>query len=282
MIIPDRMSLVDIHNHLVPGVDDGARDVPSVLASVERMVRLGIRRFVTTPHIRGSLTLEPTRLEQRLTEVTEAWQRARDGIGERFPEVEFRRGHEVLLDVPQPDLADPRIRLAGSSFVLVEWPRLHIPPETPRVLRRINAEGYRPIVAHPERYAGMGEQLELASKWRDSGALLQVNFGSLDGRYGGEARIVALRLLEEGLVDYLASDFHGQSRLSIYKEEAFAVLDERGAADAFDLLCRVNPARILEDLDPVAVPPLPPSSKLFDRIRGIVRRRVRTSEPRGR
>lgn len=282
MTMPDPTSLVDIHNHLVPGVDDGANDVPAVLDSVQRMTRLGIRRFVATPHLRGSLTLEPTRLEQRLSEVTEAWKIARDAIGERFSEVEFRRGHEVLLDLPEPDLTDPRIRLAGSSFVLVEWPRLRIPPGTPPVLRRISAQGYRPIVAHPERYAGMGEQLELASKWRDAGALLQVNFGSLDGRYGRDARIVALRLLEDGLVDYLASDFHGQSRLNIYKEEAYAVLEERGAADALDLLCRINPARILDDLDPVIVPPVPPSSKLFDRIRGIVRRQVRTSEPRRR
>lgn len=273
MILPDRTSLVDIHNHLVAGVDDGANDIPSVLSSVERMTHTGIRRIVTTPHIRGSLTSDPRRLEARLSEVDEAFERAAAAIKEDFPEVEYRRGHEVLLDVPEVDFADERIRMAGSSFVLVEWPRLHIPPGTPRVLGWIREQGYRPIVAHPERYMGMGDQLDLAERWRAVGAFLQVNYGSLDGRYGEDARDVALHLLERGLVDYMASDFHGKPGLRIYKKEAWAVLEERdGGEETLDLLCRVNPGRILEDLEPVPVPTLPPSSKLFDRIRGMVRR----------
>lgn len=272
MILADRTSLVDIHSHLVAGVDDGANDIPSVLSSVERMTHLGIRRIVTTPHIRGSLTSEPRRLEARLSEVSEAFEIAAAAIKEDFPEVEYRRGHEILLDVPEVDLADERIRMAGSSFVLVEWPRLHIPPGTPRVLGRIREQGYRPIVAHPERYMGMRGQLEITERWRAAGAFLQVNYGSLDGRYGEEAREVALLLLERGLVDYMASDFHGRPGLKIYKDEAWAVLQERDADETLDLLCRVNPGRILEDLEPLPVPALPPPSKLFDRIRGMMRR----------
>lgn len=272
MILSDRTSLVDIHSHLVAGVDDGANDIPSVVSSVERMTHAGIRRIVTTPHIRGSLTLDPDRLEARLSEVGEAFETAAAALKEEFPEVEYRRGHEILLDVPDVDLSDERIRMADSSFVLVEWPRLHIPPGTPRVLGRIRDQGYHPIIAHPERYMGMGDQLDLAERWRAAGAFLQVNYGSLDGRYGEEPRDVALRLLERGLVDYMASDFHGRPGLKIYKKEAWAVLEERDADEILDLLCRVNPGRILEDLEPVPVPTLPPSSKLFDRIRGVVRR----------
>lgn len=272
MTFPDRTSLVDIHNHLVAGVDDGANDIPGVVSSVERMTRAGIRRIVTTPHIRGSLTSEPDRLEVRLSEVSEAFETAAAAIEEEFPEVEYRRGHEILLDIPEVDLSDERIRMADSSFVLVEWPRLHIPPGTPRVLGWIRDQGYRPIIAHPERYMGMGDQLDLAERWRAAGAFLQVNYGSLDGRYGEHARDAALRLLERGLVDYMASDFHGKAGLKIYKKEAWAVLEERDAHEILDLLCRVNPGRILEDLDPVPVPSLPPSSTFFDRIRGVVRR----------
>lgn len=272
MTLSDRTSLVDIHNHLVAGVDDGANDIPSVLSSVERMTHAGIRRIVTTPHIRGSLTLEPARLEVRLSEVGEAFETAAAAIEEKFPEVEYRRGHEILLDVPEVDLSDGRIRMADSSFALVEWPRLHIPPGTPRVLGRIREQGYRPIIAHPERYMGMGDQLDLAERWRAAGAFLQVNYGSLAGRYGEDARDAALRLLERGLVDYMASDFHGSPGLKIYKKEAWAVLEERDGDEILVLLCRVNPGRILEDLGPVPVPTLPPSSNLFDRIRGAVRR----------
>ena len=282
MRAPDRTSLVDIHSHLVPGVDDGANDVEAVLAAVERMSVLGIRRMITTPHLRGSLTMEPRRLNARLSEVDEAFAAATAALGEAFPEIEYRRGHEVLLDVPEVDFSDDRVRMAGSSFVLVEWPRLHIPPETPRVLARIRDQGHRPIVAHPERYVGMGARLELAEHWSGVGAYLQVNYGSLDGRYGEDARKVAFRLLELGLVDYMASDFHGKGGLKIYKEEAWARLEERGADETLELLCRVNPARILEDLEPFPVQTLPPSSGLLDRIRGMVRRSVDPTARRSR
>ena len=271
-MLPDRTSLVDIHSHLVPGVDDGARNVLAVLSSVERMARVGIRRMITTPHIRGSLTQDPEALELRLSEVGEAFDQARVAIKEEFPEVEYLRGHEILLDLPDVDFSDERIRMAGSSFVLVEWPRLHVPPGTPGFLAAIRRQGYRPIVAHPERYMGMADQLSLAERWHAAGAYLQVNYGSLDGRYGEAAREVAVTLLERGLVHYMASDFHGQAGLKVYKEEAWAVLEEREAHEELDLLCRVNPARILQDLEPVPVPAIPPARKLLDRLRGMVRR----------
>ena len=99
MILADASSLVDIHSHLVPGVDDGARHLPGVLNAVERMTHVGIRRMITTPHIDASLTLTPERLEARLGEVDAAYETAREAIRGEFPEVEYRRGHEVLIDV---------------------------------------------------------------------------------------------------------------------------------------------------------------------------------------
>jgi len=273
-------SLVDIHSHLVHGVDDGARHLPGVLNAVERLADAGIRRLITTPHIDASLALMPERLAVRLDEVSEAWQTAHDAISREFPEVEYHRGHEVLIDVPEPELTDPRLRLAGTSFVLIEWPRLSVPPGTPRVVRYIRDQGQRPVIAHPERYSGMSRKLELTTQWKEEGALLQVNFGSLVGRYGSEARSVAWRLLETGQADYLATDFHGHSRLKIYKKEAWSEVESRGGSEALDLLCRVNPSRILEDLEPLAVPEVSAPASLLRRLRGIMSARSATSAAR--
>ena len=272
MILPDTTSCVDIHNHLVPGVDDGARNVPAVLDSVERMTRAGVRRIVTTPHIQGSLTLDEERYEARLSEVTEAFERAHAAIKGQFPEVEFKRGHEVLIDVPEVDLSDARIRLAGTSFVLIEWPRLQIPPGTPRVIKGIREQGYRPIIAHPERYAGMLRAFGLAGRWREVGAYLQVNYGSLVGRYGSEAQLLAFRLLRQGWVDYLASDFHGHSSLKIYKREAWAEFEGRDAKETAELLCRTNPSRLLDGEEPLPVPSLRPDQTLLTRLQGMLKR----------
>jgi protein-tyrosine phosphatase len=264
----DPTSFADIHNHLVPDVDDGARDLEDTLDAVERMTLLGIRKIIATPHLEGRLTLEPDALEERLEEVTEAFELAAAAVARAFPEVDLRRGHEVMMDIPDVDFSDPRMRLAGTHFVLVEWPRLHLPPGTAKVLRRIRDQGYVPVVAHPERYVGM--DVDLAAKWREAGALLQVNYGSLEGRYGGDARSMALRLFRRGWADYLASDFHARPDRSIYRNEAQDWLEEAGAGEAFVLMSLTNPARVLRDEMPIPVPPLPPERGLWARVRGLL------------
>ena len=266
----DPSALADIHSHLVPGVDDGARDLEDTLSSVERMVRLGIRKIITTPHLDGSLTLSGEALDSRLSEVDRAFESAAEAIGRRFPEIEFRRGHEVMLDVPDASFDDPRVRMAGTSFVLVEWPRLHLPPGTIPVLERIVAAGYRPIIAHPERYIGMDRELDLAGRWRSVGAYLQVNYGSLDGRYGSDARSTAMRLLRRGWVDYLASDFHGRPDRKIYESEARERLHDLGAAEALGHLALTNPARIFRDELPLPVAPLPAEQGFWAKVKTML------------
>ncbi len=266
----DPTSLVDLHSHLVPGVDDGARDVPTVLAAVERMARAGIRRIVTTPHIRAGLTLDPPALGYRLDEVERAWEQAADAVGSDFPEVELRLGHEVMLDVPDPDFSDRRIRMAGTDFVLVEWPRMQIPPGTARVLEGIVSAGYRPIIAHPERYHGVGAQLDVVASWKEAGAALQVNYGSFAGRYGSDARQNAFRLLRRGWADYLSTDFHGQSGMKLYKREAWSILEELGAREMLTTLCVTNPGRLLRNENPLAVEPLPQERGFWARIKELV------------
>jgi len=263
--------LVDVHSHLVPGVDDGARDLAATLASVERFTRLGVRKILTTPHIKASLTHEPADLEARLAEVTSAWESAADAVGKAFPEVRFLRGHEVMLDVPDGRFADPRLRMAGTSFILVEWPRLGLPPSTPAVIERLVREGHRPIIAHPERYNGMGQALPLAGRWRELGASLQVNAGSLVGRYGQEARKTAFRLLRRGWVDYLASDFHGHASHRLYHEEACEALEALGAEEQLRTLTLANPGRVLQDEPPLPVAPLPAERGFWNRVREILK-----------
>ncbi len=256
MTLVESGAAVDFHSHLMPGVDDGARDLREALEAVGRMVRAGIDRICTTPHLRASDTHDPARLEERLAELDAAWDQVSRVAGERFPDLQFERGCEISLDAPDPDFSDPRLRLAGTQFVLVEWPRLQIPPRTEHVLQRIRADGYMPILAHPERYHGIEHDMDLAGAWRASGAYLQVNQGSLSGRYGRKARKVACTLLSYGWVDYLSSDFHARRHLDIYLGEARAFFFERGGREQLQLLTVSNPSRMLGGEAPLPVPPL--------------------------
>ncbi|MGD8321231.1 MAG: hypothetical protein PVJ02_12265 [Gemmatimonadota bacterium] len=263
----DPTAIADFHSHLVPAVDDGARTLDDTLNAVERMTLVGIRRITTTPHLEGRLTQNPEGLEARLGEITEAFDQAATAVGTRFPDVDFRRGNEIMLDAPDVDVSDARVRLGGTSFVLVEWPRLHLPPGTTQVLRRIRSEGVHPIVAHPERYIGI--DLELAWAWREAGAYLQVNYGSLHGRYGAAARTLAFRLLRRGWADYLSSDFHGRPDQKIYRLEAAAKLTELGGEEALAYMSVTNPGRVLRDEEPLPVPLLPSERGFWARVKEI-------------
>ena len=268
---PSGRFFVDLHSHLVPGVDDGSISLEDALEGLGRMVEKGIRTVVTTPHLDGSLTREPQALAAKLAEVDEAFQRVQMAVREKYPELSFMRGHEVQLDLPDPDLSDPRVRLGDSDFVLIEWPRLQIPPETPPVLRDLGSRGVRLLIAHPERYRGYDLGLALVERWRHEGAFLQVNFGSLVNRYGPEARSLAFRLLERGWVDCLASDFHGRPHLRLYLDAARDTFERLGAERSWELLTQINPGRICLGEDPLPVPPMEGSRRIIDRIRSFFR-----------
>ena len=262
-------SLADLHNHLVPGVDDGARNTEDALEGIGRMVDAGYRRIVTTPHLDAGLTLNPPALDARLDQIREGWEWIIAEVRKRWPDLDFRQGYEVMLDVPDADFSGPRLCLDGTSFILVEWPRMHVPPRSTEVISRLRFAGLRPVVAHPERYSGVDPSLERIERWRRAGAYLQVNHGSLAGRYGQAARTTALRLLKRGWVDYLSTDFHGRPHLDLYLDDVREALEERGGDEQLALLTRTNPSRLFDDEDPLPVPPLPDERGLWDRLRGL-------------
>jgi protein-tyrosine phosphatase len=261
----------DLHSHLVPGVDDGSRNLDDVLEGVGRMVDRGVTTIVTTPHLDGSLTLESGALERRLSRMDAAFEEARAAVARVHPELRFLRGHEVKLDCPDPDLSDPRLRLADSDFVLVEWPGLLIPPGTPRVLKALRSQGREFLIAHVERYRGYDEGMTILERWREEEVFFQVNHGSLAGRYGTEARKRALRMLQEGWVDCLASDFHGRPDLRLYLTAARRLFRELEAEEAWTLLTEVNPARIAANEKPLPVPRLTMPRGMWERLTSLFR-----------
>ncbi|MBI4520087.1 MAG: hypothetical protein HY701_04580 [Gemmatimonadetes bacterium] len=262
-------SLTDFHSHLVPDVDDGVRDLAEALRALERMVGLGITTIVTTPHIKASLTLNQDALTSRLAEVEAAWEPVVRAAADRFPELWLGLGQEVMLDVPDARFVDVRLRLAGTAFALVEWPRFMIPPGTIGVLSRLAAAGVKPIIAHAERYLGIDERPELVADWRRAGAYAQVNYGGLAGQWGPRVQRAAIRLLERGLVDYFSADYHGDASPDLYLEEARGFLEAHDASDVWLTLAATNPARILEGEEPLPLAPLKLPRSAWARIRSF-------------
>jgi protein-tyrosine phosphatase len=228
--------------------------VEDALEGIGRMAAAGFRRIVTTPHLQGSLTRDPDALQEALGETDRALADVRARMAERFPGVTLDRGHEVMLDVPNPDFSDPRVRLAGGPFVLVEWPWFQIPPQTTSALQGLRAQGVTPLIAHPERYHGYDASLSHIPRWKAEGAVCQVSYGSLVGSYGPEVRARMLRILRAGWGDCLSTDFHGRPGQALYVREAEAVFREIGGEEAWTLLTSTNPGRIATGEPTLPVP----------------------------
>lgn len=243
--------LVDLHNHVIPGVDDGAQDAAESRQALAALSAEGVTALIATPHVELSLAGRQD-LSVRLAEIDLAWtvlEECATGSG-----IAVQRGAEVRLDDADPDLSDSRLRMAGGRFVLVEFPYFTVPPRSARVLAALVDAGWLPIVAHPERYSGLDPDLAIVAAWRDSGALLQVNGGSFLGRYGTAASRAATALLGAGMIDYVASDYHarGSPRIREFRDH----LETHGGRKQSELLTRTNPRRLLRDERPLAVPPL--------------------------
>ncbi len=246
--------MLDFHNHLMPAVDDGAANIEESREGLSAMMGQGITEIITTPHLRGSFTRKPADLARALKVFDESWATLLKLRDEEFNPLRLERGVELMLDVPNPDLSDPRLRLAGSSFALVEFPFMSVPPNSSAAIRDMTRNGWRPIIAHPERYNGMGSRMDLVEEWRAYGSGIQVNAGSLAGQYGATARAIGWALIEHGLADYLGSDYHSRGRCSV--GAAGKLMKGSGGAEQYELLTSVNPKRILDDALPLMVPAL--------------------------
>ena len=253
--------MIDFHSHLMPGVDDGAADLDESRSGLQVMRDQGITIIVTTPHIRASMTDRPRELEKYLGELDVAFEALATLAATEFPDLRIERGVELMLDTPQPAMGDPRLHLAGSSFVLMEFPYMSIPPNSAMAVRQLRGRGVIPIVAHPERYSNMASNVELIDDWRDAGAYIQVNAGSFVGQYGNTARRLAWSMVERGLVDYLSSDYHSRGRCSV-RACASAFL-ERGGAAQLRAMTLTNPQRMLRSEPPIPVEPLEESQLGF-------------------
>jgi protein-tyrosine phosphatase len=269
MISHPAAALIDLHSHVLAAVDDGASDLDEAVAALRGMRDAGVTCVVATPHVDGSLTLERRAIEARLGEIDAAWDALCRATAGHDGLPSLRRGVELKLDTPEPDVADGRLRMAGTDFVLVEFPYMAVPPRSAAAITALRASSRIPLIAHPERYHGIIRALHTIGEWRNAGAYLQVNAGSLLGRYGPDAQRVATALLERGWVDYLASDHHARGRFP--HTPCIEFLEANGGTEQAQLLFSRNPERLLQNAAPLPVPPLQSRAGLWDRIARVFR-----------
>ena len=246
--------MIDIHLHIIPSIDDG----PATLAESRRALRTiedaGYETVIATPHLRASLIAKKAALDEFLTIADDRWHEMLVAASDAAINLRFRRGYEIMLDEPRPDLSDPKLRLAKTKFVLVEFPGPEVPPNSDAALAWITDSGFTPIVSHPERYWDPEHGAASVFQWKDAGACLQLNMGSILGTHGPQIQKNAWWLLERGLVEYIGSDYHGRGEhlATKVREE----MDRCQAMEQFTTLATTNPARLLDNDPPLEVSPV--------------------------
>lgn len=248
---------IEIHYHILPGVDDGAPDLETSLAMAQQAAAEGIATIVATPHTPWA----GARLRQRTAagfsplcrELTQAMRS--HGL-----ELEVLPGVEVMLTPEVPRALDEgaELTLAGSRTILLELPVEDFPQFTEQVVFELQLRGYRVVLAHPERNLPIQRQPDLFRRLVERGVLGQLTSRSLLGAHGEEARRTAFRLLEHGLAQVISSDVHhvgpGRPGLQRALEVAAEVV---GRERAWAMASRI-PAQLLAD-EEIALPePRPP------------------------
>jgi protein-tyrosine phosphatase len=249
--------VIDLHSHLLPGVDDGSRSVEQSVEVLRRLAERGLTDVCLTPHLRANETVDapPARHDEAFAAL-----RAQAPARPRL-----HRGAEVMLDRPLPREAERmrRITLGGTRYILVEFPRLVAVDAVTNALTRVRDAGLRPILAHPERYSACS--VESVAFWRSLGARMQVDATTLHSPQARGQR--ARQLVAAGLADILAGDNHGDDR-SVAAGADF--LNALGGAEQAELLTVRNPGAILRDELLIEVPPIAIRRTFTQRLRRLL------------
>ena len=237
--------MIDIHAHILPGIDDGAADIYETLEMAAMAAESGVRKIVATPHCNI-----PGYFDNYFDEMyLNAYRRAREAINrERIP-VKLLPGAEVFATY---DLAELIVKkkimpLNQSRYILIEFSFDENPDFANAVIKNVQEIGVKPVIAHVERYEFIQDAPKIAAEWAAKGCVLQVNKGSYTGRFGKHAETTAMSLLKKGLVSVIASDAHGAEHRTPFMLDAYDHLKNCCSQKELDMLFRENPERICSD-----------------------------------
>jgi protein-tyrosine phosphatase len=241
--------MIDLHSHILPGIDDGAGDMDTSLAMARIAVADGITRMACTPHVVPGLYDNDFRIiSSKLGELRQA-------LSDRAIPLDLVIGADVHI---APDLDD---RLASgvvptlnrTRYFLLEPPHHILPPKLEEMTSRLIKAGFMPIITHPERLTWLRAHFGVIERLNEMGCLIQVTADSITGGFGKDAQNLALRLVDEGRVDIVASDCHGPvARKPVLSRARQAVADRLGESEARAMVLE-RPAAILDNRPIAAV-----------------------------
>jgi protein-tyrosine phosphatase len=205
--------VVDFHSHILPGIDDGARDISESMQLLKALVSSGFQKVITTPHI------YPEVYPNSEGEILRLYERVSEQVKKEAIPVEFEVAaeyfmHQELLEKVKS--GHQLLTFSSQKYLLIETSFHQQPFIWDQLVFELQVQGYKPVIAHPERYTYVSENPGIVEEWRNQGIKVQVNIPSLVGNYGKAVQKTAREIVNKGAVDFLCTDLHRADQLAVY------------------------------------------------------------------
>ncbi|WP_339887742.1 CpsB/CapC family capsule biosynthesis tyrosine phosphatase [uncultured Flavobacterium sp.] len=205
------MNYVDIHSHVLPGIDDGAKTIEDSKFLLENMIEFGFSKIITSPHTIENIWNNTPETISNTLEYTQ------ENLRELTAKVELKAASEYIMDDYFVTLFENKdILTIKDNFVLVEMSYINPPIQLFDYIFKLQVAGYIPVLAHPERYVFYHADFSNYSRLKKAGCLFQMNLLSATGYYGKEVAKMADKLLKENMIDFVGSDFHHKHHIASF------------------------------------------------------------------
>ena len=247
--------MVDIHCHILPGLDDGPKALDESLQMAEAAIADGITHVVATPHSSEKYPFDPALVRSRREELQAQ-------VGDRLILATGCDFHMTYENIKALRADPPRFTINQKNYLLVEFADFAIPPTLDGVLQELLVLGITPIITHPERNPLLRTGRARLTGWVKNGCFVQVTALSLLGRFGQLAQSAAEKWLDEDAIHFIASDAHNVTSRPLQLKQAFELVAKRKSKEVADALFRENPLAAFEGRPLPYVPaPLDPSAQ---------------------
>ena len=237
--------MIDFHAHILPNIDDGSASMEESINLIKEAEQAGFTGIISTSHYLQNYYESDEEERRRILAELANQVKVADAEAE-IPKLYL--GSEIYISTDIVELLEEgkASTINGTNYVLIELPMNSKPLFAKEVVYKLIENGYKPIIAHPERYSYVKEDIEFVRELKSMGALFQSNYGSVIGMYGGSAKKTLKKLLKEDLISFLGSDVHAVGQIYTKVPKILRKLEKWISPEKLQELTTLNAEKVLE------------------------------------